>query len=291
MTRMESKMMVVLAVGAFMAPVMAQTDAGKADPGSHHPLSWIVSYSGISEIEQQKGGSEIARKLLAEPHTIIVAANPHRSEFNEAQRAVSVMSLDECKLALDKPSNADLKMLFVDLEAWSGTPQSDQENPQAATRRCHEWAHQNDRKITVIATPAMDLMSVIDPKHHGTQYDSAIRYDLEGKLASVSDAVDVQVENIEDDPERYERTLRVMVEQIKAARKGAAIPIYAGLSTGVVGKRISADSLARALQEDVRRTRDFVTGYWMAIPSKSLCPGCGDPNPQVAIKLLQSLGE
>lgn len=76
-----------------------------------------------------------------------MAANPHSSEFNEAQRAVSVMSLDECKAAIDKPTNAGIKTLFVDLEAWSGTPRSDQENPEAATRRCHEWAHQNGRDL------------------------------------------------------------------------------------------------------------------------------------------------
>ena len=170
----------------------------------------------------------------------------------------------------------------MDLEDWPGTPKSDQDNPEKATRHCHEWAHQNPYNATVIAVPAMDLMNVIEPKHKGTQYQAAIQFDLEGKLATVCDAIEVQVENLEDDPEEFECTLRIIVEQIKGARKKANlstdIPIYAGLSTGVVAKRIPADALVGYLKEDVARTRDFVTGYWMAIPPKDLCPGCGDPN-------------
>jgi hypothetical protein len=246
-------------------------------------------------MEQQQGGEQVVRKLLADNRTIIVAANPLSKELNDSQRGVSVLSVDQCQAAIERPSNAGLKTLLVDLEAWSGTPRSDQENPEKATRQCHEWAHQNGHNIKVIAVPAMDLMNVIEPKHKGTQFQAAIQFDLEGKLATASDAVEVQVENLEDDPEQFERTLRTMVDQIKAARKKANrstdIPVYAGLSTGVVAKRIPADVLVMRLKEDVARTREFVTGYWMAIPPRDLCPGCGDPNPQLAVKLLQSLDE
>ncbi|HLI13762.1 MAG TPA: hypothetical protein VKY65_19385 [Alphaproteobacteria bacterium] len=291
------KMMVALGVGVFMAPMMAQIDAGRADSGNHHAPAWIVALSGIEQMEHQKGGPEVVKKLLADPRTIIVAGNPLPSTMrdNESQRAVSVLSLDKCKAALDKPSNAGLKTLLVDLERWPGTPLADQRNPEGATRECHELAHQDGRHISVIAVPAMDLMSVLDPKFKGTQYQAAIHYDLEGKLATASDGVDVQLENIEDKPGQFEQTLRTFVHQIKEARRKAnlspEVPIYVGLSTAVVNKRIPTDILASMLREDVTRTRGLVTGYWMAIPSKNLCPGCGEPNPEVAIRLLQSLDE
>jgi hypothetical protein len=292
---MKTNLTAVLLVGLFAAPVMAQVNGGTKDRESHRVPAWIVAFSGIVEMQQEKGGPEVVKKLLEDRHTIVVAANPQPNTMDDARRAVSVMSLEKCKAAIDKPSNAGLKTLLVDLEHWPGTPQEDQENPEKATRRCHEFAHQNGRNITVIAVPAMDLMAVLDPKFKGTQYQAAIHYGLEGKLATASDGVEVQLENIEDNPEQFERTLRTIVDQIKAARRKSnlnpEIPIYAGLSTGVVGKHFSANALASMLKEDVIRTRDFVTGYWMAIPPKDLCPGCGDPKPEVAVKLLQSVNE
>lgn len=283
-----------LVAGMCTASVLAQTDTAGRTSRERAP-AWIVAISAIKEMKQQQGGQQVAKKLLADERTIIVAANPLSKELNDLQRGVSVLSMDQCKTAIERRSNSNLKTLLVDLEAWPGTPKRDQENPEKATRQCHEWAHQNGHDIRVIAVPAMDLMNVIEPNHKGTQFQAAIEFDLEGKLAIESDGVEVQVENLEDDPEQYERTLRIMVDQIKAARKNSNlstdIPIYAGLSTGVVAKRIPVDRLLAHLKEDVARTRDFVTGYWMAIPPKDLCPRCGDPNPQLAVKLLESLGQ
>jgi hypothetical protein len=292
---MKHKITVVLAVSFFAAPVMAQVDAGQTGSGVRHSPAWIVALSGIQLMEQQKDGVEVAKKLLADPRTIVVAGNPLPSTMNEEQRGVSVLSLDNCKSALEKPSNAGLRTILVDLEHWSGTPLDDQKNPEAATRECHELAHQHGRNITVIAVPAMDLMNVIEPKHGGTQYQAAIQFDLEGKLAAVSDGIDVQLENLEDQPDHFEQTLRTMVHQIKEARMRANlspdIPIYVGLSTAVVNKHIPTDVLVNLLRDDVSRTRGMVTGYWMAIPPQNLCPACGPPNPEVAVKLLQSLNE
>lgn len=291
---MGTHLMATLVVCLSTAPILAQMDSDKR-PSDHRTPAWIVAYSAIRAMEGQRGGQQVIKKLLADKRTIIVAANRLGKQFNNLQRGVSVMSTDGCKEAIEKPSNGGLKTLLVDLEAWPGTPRSDQENPEKATRQCHEWPHQNRHNATVIAVPAMDLMNVIEPKHKGTQYQAAIQFDLEGKLATVSDGIDVQVENLEDDPAEFERTLRIIVDQIKGARKKANlstdIPIYAGLSTCVVAIRIPADALVRYLKEDVARTRDFVTGYWMAIPPKDLCPGCGDPNPQIAVELLASLDE
>ena len=292
---MKDKMMVVLSISILAAPMMAQKDAGRTNSGGHDSPAWIVALSGIELMEQGKGGAEVVRKLLADPHTIVVAGNPLPDTMSEEKRGVSLLSLDNCKAALNRPSNAGLRTLLVDLEHWSGTPLSDQENPEAVTRECHELAHQDGRHISVIAVPAIDLMSVIDPEFDGTQYQAAIHYDLEGKLATASDGVDVQLENLEDKPEQFEQTLQTIVHQIREARTKANlspdVPIYVGLSTAVVNRRIPTDVLASMLKEDVSRTRDLVSGYWMAIPPKNLCPGCGDPNPEVAVKLLQSLDE
>jgi hypothetical protein len=289
------KMTVVMALVPFMAPSMAQMDGGRADSGSHRTPAWIVALSGIEQMEGQRGGRKVVEKLEADPRTLIVAGNPLPRPMNGKQRAISVLSFDDCKAAIEKPGNARLRTLLVDLEHWSGTPLRDQKDPVGVTKRCRNLARRDGRPISVIAVPAIDLMAVLDPKHGGTQYQAAIRYDLEGKLAAVSDGVDVQLENIEDRPDQFEQTLRTMVQQIKQARRKANlspdVPIYVGLSTAVVNKRIPTDDLVSLLRQDVSRTRGLVTGYWMAIPPKNLCPGCGKPNPQVAIRLLHSLDE
>lgn len=289
------KTILAMALAAvFMAPAAAVAESGGPTPGTSRSPVWIVAYSGINQMNQVPGGPAVVTALTSDPRTIIVAANPLRNGFDNRQRAVSALSLDACRTALAKPANAGLKTLFVDLEKWGGTPVADQRNPEAVTRTCHDLAHRSGRDVTVIATPGMDLMSVIRPGYPGTQYQAAIHDDLEGKLAVVSDAVEVQVENIEDRPDHYEGTVRTIVGQIRRARARAHlnpdIPIYAGLSTGVVGRKIPTGTLIRDLKEDVRRTRGLVTGYWMAIPPRSLCPGCGAPNPAVAVGLLQSLG-
>ena len=292
---MKSKTIVVLAMSVFAASVMAQADTGQTDSSVHHSPAWIVAFSGIQLMEQQKDGVEVVKRVLADPRTIVVAGNPLPSTMNDEQRGVSVLSSALCKTALDSSKNDKLRTILIDLEDWSGTPPWDQHNPEASTSECDGWAHEGKRNVSVIAVPAMDLKSVLDPEFDGTQYQWAIHYDLEGKLAAVSDGIEVQLENLEDQPDHFEQTLRTMVHQIKEARMRANlsldIPIYVGLSTAVVNKRIPTDALVNLLKEDVSRTRNMVTGYWMAIPPQNLCPACGPPNPEVAIKLLQSLNE
>lgn len=292
---MKNKTIVLVAMSVFAVPVSAQMDTEKTDSSARHSPAWIVALSGIQLVEQQKDGDEVVKRMLADPRTIVVAGNPLPTIMNDEQRGVSVLSLDKCKSALGKPSNAGLRTILVDLEHWPGTPLDDQKDPEAATRECHELAHQDYRRISVIAVPAIDLMTVIDPEFDGTQYQAAIHYDLEGKLAAVADGIEVQLENLEDQPDHFEQTLRAMVHQIKEARTRANLspdpPIYVGLSTAVVNKRIPTDALVNLLKEDVSRTRSLVTGYWMAIPPQNLCPACGPPNPEVAAKLLQSLNE
>jgi hypothetical protein len=106
-------------------------------------------------------------------------------------------------------------------------------------------------QISVIAVPAMDLMYEIDQGYNGTEYQWAINFDLEGKVATVSDGVDVQLENIEDQPDLFEGTLLTMVHQIKEARRQANknpdIPIYIGLATAVVNKHIKTETLVALL--------------------------------------------
>jgi hypothetical protein len=292
---MRGKLAVVLAACIFAAPAMAQMDSGLGNSGGRHSPAWIVALSGIELMQQQKGGAEVLKRLTADPRTVIVAGNPLPNPMNDEQRGVSVLSLENCRHALAKRGNAGLKTLLVDLEHWAGTPPREQEDPVRATHQCEELAHQDGRDVSVIAVPAIDLMTVITPNYDGTQYQAAIHYDLEGKLAAASDGMEIQLENLEDRPAQFEQTLRIMVHQIKEARRRAGlsadIPIYVGLSTAVVSRRIPTDALVRLLQQDVSRTRNFVTGYWMAIPPENLCPKCGPPKPEVAVKLLRSLGE
>lgn len=51
---MKKKLVVSMAVGAFIAPLMAQMDAGKTERGGHHSPAWIVALSGIQLMEQRK---------------------------------------------------------------------------------------------------------------------------------------------------------------------------------------------------------------------------------------------
>jgi hypothetical protein len=293
--RMKNKIAIVLAAVTFALPVMAQTDVGGTEQGSRPSPAWIVALSGIHLMEQKKGGADVVKKLLADPRTIVVSADTLPDPMNDEQRGVSALSSDNCEAALDETINKQLRTLLVDLEHWSGTPKGDQENPESATRKCHEGAQQHEPPVSVIAVPAMDLMQEIEPEFDGTQYQWAIHFDLEGKVATVSDGVEVQLENLEDKPEQFEQTLQTFVHQIREAREKADLspdfPIYVGLATAVVNKRFSTEDLVNLLKEDVSRTRGLVTGYWMAIPPKKLCPGCGEPNAEVAVELLKSLDE
>lgn len=64
---MKDKRAVVLAVGiaiaSLMARAIAQTDGEEKGPGRTHAPAWIVSYSGISEMEQQKSGPEVVKNF------------------------------------------------------------------------------------------------------------------------------------------------------------------------------------------------------------------------------------
>jgi hypothetical protein len=171
-------------------------------------------------------------------------------------------------------------MILYDPEHWSFTPLAQQLAVGPATSTAASIVHGAGLKL--IVAPATNLAQVNAP---GESTANAFMQtnDLQ-KVASNADWVEIQAQGLERNPGRYAAYINEALRQIRLANPSAVV--YAGLSTNPSGPAVSVAELI----EDVRLTSSSVSGYWLNIPSPgTACPRCGQPQPQIAIDLLESL--
>jgi hypothetical protein len=138
--------------------------------------------------------------------------------------------------------------------------------------------------LRFIATPAVDLVSVLAPGAKGSWYDEYLRLGIASDAARVSDVIDIQGQGIESNTSAYSVFVQQASAQARAANPG--VRILAGLSTNPHGVAVTAAQLEAA----VAATGNAVAGYWLNIPSGGpACPSCGAPQPQIAVQLLRAL--
>lgn len=259
------------------APVLSSPSASAPPAGPH----WLIAASAISKLDDIAGQAVVARYLDGPQTTIIVGRTIPASLADWHVRfALDARSLREIRLSVASGLSTRISMILYDPEHWSFTPATEQAAVGASTRTAASIAHSAGRGL--IAAPATDLARV---KVAGESTANAFirTNDLE-KVAHSANWVEVQAQGLERNPGRYAAYVNQAIRQIRLANPGAVV--YAGLSTNPSGPPVDAAQLI----QDVRLTSSEVSGYWLNIPSPgTACPRCGQPQPQVAVGLLESL--
>ncbi len=181
--------------------------------------------------------------------------------------------------------SANVVAVLYDPESWPMTPHAEQIDPVAAVCRAAAIAHAHGKLL--IATPAVDLLRHVAPDaaRHGQRYRAFEQTGWIGAMAKCVDGVEIQAQGAEANPALFRQFVDTEARQARAANPD--VLVLAGISTNPDGRRVSAQQLFNAVQA----ARPVVDGFWLNIPAGGkYCPRCGEPQPQVAVQVMQRLG-
>lgn len=247
-------------------------------------MHWIIVASALLRLRRLPGARERVRALLDRPATIVIVGRrpPVFLRRWKVREALDVTDpVPYCNRPFpDLPPRVGFVLL--DLERWPLTPTRVRLHP-VRYASCVARSLRG-RGAEVLAAPAADLMLGRPWRRlPGNIYTRYLASGLAPALARVSGIYEIQSQGLEERPARFARTVRLLVRAIRAVRP--RIPVYAGLSTNPRGPRVPL----RVLEEDIRRTRRFVTGYWLNVPAPGrACPRCRPPRPALALRLLEA---
>src|SRR5579875_3600236 len=233
---------------------------------SSHPVGgvqarthWLIAASAISQLDNVAGQAVVASYLDGPQTTVIIGRTiPAALKDWHVHFALDTRSLYEIRRGVASGLSPRISMILYDPERWSFTPASEQSAVGSSARTAASIAHSAGSAFM--------------------QTD-----DLE-KVAASANWVEIQAQGLERHPARYAAYIAEALRQIRRANRDAVV--YAGLSTNPSGPPVDGADLV----EDVRLTSSVISGYWLNIPSPgTACPHCGQPRPQIAVYLLESL--
>jgi hypothetical protein len=244
-------------------------------------IRWLIAASAISKLDDIADPAVVARYLDGAQTTIVTSRTiPDFLAGWHVHFALDTRSLQEIRLAIAGTLSPRITLILYDPEHWSFTPIAQQSAVGTATRTAASIAHGAGREL--IVAPATNLAQKMAPGE--STADAFMQTNDLGKVAVSADWVEIQAQGLERNPERYAAYINDALRQIRLANPNAVV--YAGLSTNPSGPPVDAAELV----EDVRLTSSTVSGYWLNIPSPgTACPRCGQPQPQIALGLLESL--
>lgn len=271
--------LLVAACGGGSSPANSSSGSSGNPPAASASPIWMVN-GGALNLMQQAGGQALATEFFSGPGNIIIGQRPSWAVSWAARSAISETSLSGIQQALQTGVPAGTSAVVYDLEDWSFSPLSEQENPVASTNTAATMVHKAG--LLLIATPAVDLVNVLDPGA-SDKYQAYLSAAIPS-AAQNADIFEIQAQGSEANTAQY--TSFVTAAAAAARLANPNVKVLAGLSTNPDGNTVTAQQLYAAVQA----TQTAVDGYWLNIPSGgAYCPDCGTPQPQIAVELLQML--
>lgn len=257
------------------------TASNTANPAQADPtLRWIL----LGKAAKALAGDPVAAKLFDTPSTFLIGAhNAGPAGQWRATRTTVYSSYAAMQHAFDDGSAPTSGAVLYDNERWKFTPDAEKADPARFTMMAAQLVHAHG--LLFIATPAMNLAGFIKPGP-GKAGEKYLALGIPRDAARYADAIDIQAQSLQSDPDAYARLVREAAAQAREANP--KVIVIAGLTTRnrPDGSPPTADDLMHA----VDATRGVADGYWLNIPVKSeYCPNCGDFRPDIALDFLHRL--
>lgn len=243
---------------------------------------WIVN-AGSLKHSQPDFPLDLQTKYFNSPCTFLVVGTNPPAEYKDwhAVRTRTITTLAALDGVVNDP---DASAVLYDPEGWQMTPPEEQRDPAAAACRAAPIVHAHNKFL--IVTPATNLVRFLAPGSiaDGQRFAIFAKTGVAGKIAPCADVYEIQAQGAESDVGEFQQFVRSVAQQARTANPH--VVILAGISTNPMGRRVSAKDVFKAVQS----VRTDVDGFWLNIPAGGkFCPTCGEPQPKVAIDLLQML--
>jgi hypothetical protein len=277
----------VLAAAVIVAiELNSETQHGVRHTASHHTrrrlavvgTRWLITSEAITQLMDNGA----ARGLVANAfggHRSYVIDNSGPPGIGTSVATFS--SYDSIRRALaSRRLPGRYTAVIYDNEDWPGTPRAEQRNPARYERLVANLLHKHG--LLYIATPALDLVKVLNPR---TSNAGRLRaYLLDGMAADAAryaDVIDIQAQRVEQVTSEYAKFVASAAAQARKANPH--VVVLAGLRSV---RSITPGELSAAYSS----VRSVVNGYWLNIPGPaSKCPTCQPVYPQPALELLKQI--
>lgn len=247
----------------------SKSAAGRTEESS---VVWLFGASGLAKFARAAGGRALLSGPLNQRTTWVAGKGP-----DVPGRVTHVETTTNIARLAAMPEGISV---LVDIENWPLTPRWQRQHPVEAYRKAAQLAHR--RHLTIIATPATDLVHSVRPLYHGNMYWEFVKLHLASRIAPYAPIYEIQAQNSEANPIAYRRFVADIAAQVRSVNPGAKL--LAGLTTNPFGRPESVAVLYR----DIEMTRGIVSGYWLNIPQAGRgCPRCGRARPEIAVRLLR----
>lgn len=265
-------------------PALAQSPQAQSVPTlpACTGLRWIVN-AGSLKHSQPDFPLDLQTKYFNSTCTfLVVGANPP-AEYKD-WHAVRTRTITTIAALDDVVNDPDVRAVLYDPEGWQMTPPEEQRDPAAAACRAAPIVHAHNKLL--IVTPATNLVRFLAPGSiaDGQRFATFAKTAVAGRIAPCADVYEIQAQGAESDAGEFQQFVRSVAHQARTANPH--VVILAGISTNPMGRRVSARDVFKAVQS----VRTDVDGFWLNIPAAGkFCPTCGEPQPKVAVDLLQML--
>lgn len=249
--------------GLLAVIVLASTLTGTAQMQGVSS-TWILSRTALAGVTKN---SQVAAGLASDPAYQV--SNPSSTDtpvtsttivsYHTYGGAATVRLLED-----HNALPAKTKAILLDQENWEGscisspadpcTPSTDLKNPVTYATEASQAVHAAG--LTFVTAPAIDLFGSGQLPCSVKYWQCYLNYDMAGKMAAISDVIDIQAQSLGDTPATYQSFVDQAAAQARAANP--KVVILAGLST--------SDASASQMETDVADTSNVVSGYWMNVP-------------------------
>ena len=251
------------------AVVLLALSLGGTDLSSVSPPDgmWVITRTNIELLESID--HDVTASYFDTPQTIALGG------YGDAVIAQGWASLAAFEADVEAELVADdVTMVMYDPEAWEHTPIAEQLDPVAAMTAFAALARAEGYQV--LMTPHPGLVAVHGAacmQRAGESVPAAfVRCGLPAAAAANADILDLQLQGLQQDPQRYRQWVAAAAEQ--ARRANPEVRVLAHLTT-----RLAPD--ATVLYAAWRAVQPIVDGSYMGVP--------GGARPRVALGFLRMI--
>lgn len=235
--------------------------AAPHQPTKSHP--WIFAYA---HFDQVIGSPNLVAKLRRQHITMyeVLTISQAPSKLLPVIPTLDFHSEAAMEHALAHPIPSYFKAVIYDNERYANTPANEQADPVTYTNKAIALAH------------AHHLQIICD-------YIEGDR--VKGGYTPACDIIGLNtVQQSERSATTYASKVAAIIRAVH--RADPTVPIIAGLSSNPARSPVTASELI----DDIHSTQSEVSGYWLNVPAPGVgCPDCNEPDPSVAIQMLQGM--
>ncbi len=265
------------------------TPGPSAVPGPY----WLVEDFTLALLERNGLPAATITKVFNSPRTLLIVRPRGRvpdSLVPLATKVQSFASFATMQAAIQGSTlEPGVKYVLYDNEDWPFTPANEQSAPFTYAAAALALAHAHG--LHMIFTPAANLSPVLSPGYSTSnqlgsakgKFSGYLGLNMAGQGAAVSDMVEIQGQQAEDQP-GFTSFVRQAAVQAKTA--APEHPVLLGITSAVPGSGAVSPA---TLTSVVATTRSLVDGYWLNVPGVSpQCPNCGQVDAGPAVSFLES---